>query len=129
MATLSIAIVTYRPDIELLARCLKSLHTASEFARRKERLSGISLVLVDNSSNPQIRDKLSELLNTTTNPPWDKAQVLATPSNLGYGGAHNLAITKTHAEYHLVLNPDVLLEDDALHNALQFMENHPDFRN
>ena len=69
MATLSIAIVTYRSDIELLARCLESLPTASDFARRKERLPGISLVLVDNSTNPQIRDKLSELLNTTTNPP------------------------------------------------------------
>jgi len=124
VATLSIAIVTFRPDIELLARCLESLHTAAEFARRKERLSGISLVLVDNSANLQIRDKLSELLNTTTNLPWIKAQVLATPSNLGYGRAHNLAITHTHAEYHLVLNPDVLLEEDALQNALQFMEQH-----
>ena len=124
MATLSIAIVTYRPDIELLARCLESLHTASEFARRKECLSGISLVLLDNSTNPQICDRLSELLYTTTNPPWETAQVLATPGNLGYGRAHNLAITNTHAKYHLVLNPDVLLEEDAIHNALQFMEQH-----
>ena len=76
----------------MLAQCLESIHTAYGFARRKECLSSISVVLVDNSTNPQTQDKLSELLNTTTNPPWDKAQVLATPSNLGYGMAHNLAI-------------------------------------
>ena len=122
MATLSIAIVTFRPDITLLSRCLKSLHVASDFARQTEELSDISLVLVDNSTDPQVRDKLNELLNGTTNRPLDTAQILATQSNLGYGGAHNLAITDTHAEYHLVLNPDVLLEEDTLHNALLFMD-------
>jgi len=126
MTTLSIAIVTYLPDIALLSRCLKSLHAASDFARQTEELSSTSLLLVDNSTDPQVRNTLNELLEVTINRPWDTAQVLATQSNLGYGGAHNLAITDTHAEYHLVLNPDVLLEDDALHNALQFMEQHPD---
>ena len=126
MATLSIAIVTYLPDIALLSRCLKSLHAASDFAMRTGELSGISLVLVDNSTNPQTHDKLNELLNGTMNRPWDAAQVLATQCNLGYGQAHNLAIKNTLTEYHLVLNPDVLLEEEALHNALQFMEQHPD---
>ena len=63
MATLSIAIVTYLPDIALLSRCLKSLHAASDFAMQTGELSGFSLVLVDNSTNPQTHDKLNELLN------------------------------------------------------------------
>ena len=126
MATLSIAIVTYLPDIRLLSRCLVSLQRASDFARQTQELSGNSLVLVDNSTDPKVRNQLNELLNGATNPPWDTVQVLATQSNLGYGRAHNLAIKDTHAEYHLILNPDVLLEEDALHNALQFMEQHPE---
>jgi len=126
VTTLAIAIVTYRPDLGLLARCLDSLSAASRLARKTEQLSGASLILIDNSNDPVIFKHLNELLEDTKSPSWETPRVLATESNLGYGRAHNLAIAETSADYHLVLNPDVILEVDALQQALQFMEAHPD---
>jgi GT2 family glycosyltransferase len=38
---------------------------------------------------------------------------------------HNLALASS-ADYHLILNPDVLLEEPALTHALEFLEANPD---
>ncbi|APR37488.1 glycosyl transferase [Paraburkholderia sp. SOS3] len=46
--------------------------------------------------------------------------------NVGYGRGHNLAIVQARSEYHLVLNPDVDLDRDALIDALDFLETHPE---
>jgi GT2 family glycosyltransferase len=126
VATLSIAIVTYQPEIRQLTLCLKGLHAASGYARETELLSAMNLNLVDNSTDPKIRDKLRELLHDIWNSPSDTTTVITPLKNLGYGVANNLAIKETRSDYHLVLNPDVLLEEDAIYNALRFMEQHPE---
>src|SRR5690606_10708832 len=46
------------------------------------------------------------------------------PSNPGFGSGQNRALS-TAGRYHLVLNPDVEIEPDALEKALDFMQNHP----
>ena len=124
MATLSIAIVTYRPDKALLTRCLRSLHAAANYAMQKQHLPEIDLKLIDNSTNPQICGNLQGLLHGIWDRPADHIQVVATKKNFGYGLAHNLALAETNTDYHLVLNPDVLLDESTLDNALRFMEQH-----
>ncbi|WP_256482675.1 glycosyltransferase family 2 protein [Aeromonas encheleia] len=47
------------------------------------------------------------------------------PDNPGFGAGHNLAIA-TASEYHLIINPDLEVAPDALQNALEFMEQHPE---
>ncbi|HET9765101.1 MAG TPA: glycosyltransferase family 2 protein, partial [Casimicrobiaceae bacterium] len=47
-------------------------------------------------------------------------------TNIGYGSAHNLVMHGGNTHYHLVLNPDVELEPDAVIEGLRFMEAHPD---
>lgn len=51
-----------------------------------------------------------------------------TGANIGYGRAHNNSIRKSlgAARYHLVLNPDVSFEPDALKTILDYMEGHRD---
>jgi GT2 family glycosyltransferase len=44
--------------------------------------------------------------------------------NLGYGQGHNLAINKTTANFHLILNPDINLAVDSLSFALRFLRTH-----
>jgi hypothetical protein len=49
--------------------------------------------------------------------------------NLGYGAGHNIAIKKTIKEgaaYHLVLNPDIIVEGDVSDRLLELMENNKD---
>lgn len=45
--------------------------------------------------------------------------------NIGFGRGHNLILEEI-GDYHLILNPDVDLHPDALRQALDFMENHPE---
>ncbi len=46
--------------------------------------------------------------------------------NVGYGRGHNPALLRSGADYHLVLNPDVIMHDDAVYEAIVFMQSHSD---
>ena len=125
MATLSIAIVTYKPDTVLLTRCLQSLCVAIEHAAQAKQLSGVELIIIDNSSDPKIHDEIKAIAYHNWNASREKIQVQTTEANLGYGKAHNLAIRKISTDYHLVLNPDVILMKTSLGNAIHFMKKYP----
>ena len=46
--------------------------------------------------------------------------------NGGYGAGNNISIRRHEdVDYHLVLNPDVLIQEDALTYALAYMESNP----
>jgi GT2 family glycosyltransferase len=46
--------------------------------------------------------------------------------NIGYGPGQNLAMERVTSDYHLILNPDVLLDDDALLESLRYLMGHPE---
>ncbi|HYQ71071.1 MAG TPA: glycosyltransferase family 2 protein [Gammaproteobacteria bacterium] len=122
MTTLSISIVTYHPDMVLLSRCIESLDSALGYASTAGVISGYSLTLIDNSIDSRVRNDIAELLDELWHQPGNKPQLVTTASNLGYGLAHNLGIKASKMDYHLLLNPDVLFDKPALHNAIQFMK-------
>jgi GT2 family glycosyltransferase len=46
--------------------------------------------------------------------------------NIGYGAGHNLAILRAGSDYHLVLNPDVIIAREALVEGLAYLDSHPE---
>ena len=124
MASLSISIVTYRQKQDPLRECLGSLGHAVDFARQQGSIQDCSLTVIDNSTDKNIHDELGKLLTSAWQLPGTVPQLLEMQRNLGYGMAHNLAITASTMDYHLVLNPDVVLDREALHNAVGFMQAH-----
>lgn len=124
MASLSISIVTYRQEPGPLRECLGSLCGAIDYARQQGSMTDCSLTIIDNSTDTSIHDELGKLLDTAWQLPGTVPQLLPTQRNLGYGMAHNLAITVSAMDYHLVLNPDVVLDREALHHAVGFMQAH-----
>jgi len=40
--------------------------------------------------------------------------------NIGYGAAHNLAIRRADSDFHLILNPDVLIDKATFVEACRF---------
>ena len=122
--SLSISIVTYLPEEGPLRECLVSLGKAIDYARQQGSITDISLTVIDNSTDTHIHEELGKLLDTAWRLPGAVPQLLPTQRNLGYGMAHNLAITASAMDYHLVLNPDVVLQCEALHNAVVFMQTH-----
>ena len=53
-------------------------------------------------------------------------------ANMGYGKAHNIAIRKSIEQglpYHIILNPDIIIEKGALEKLTDYMEQHPEVGN
>lgn len=52
-------------------------------------------------------------------------RLIAGHGNVGFGRGHNLALDRI-GRHHLVLNPDIEIDPEALAAALAFMQAHPD---
>lgn len=124
MSSLTISIVTYAPDLALLARVLEHLGCALRHAHRQGCLTAIRLALVDNGPGSDWREPLWQVLTAATLPA--AVELLSGHGNVGYGAGHNLALRVLTGDLHLILNPDVLLEEEALSAGLAFLAAHPE---
>jgi GT2 family glycosyltransferase/2-polyprenyl-3-methyl-5-hydroxy-6-metoxy-1,4-benzoquinol methylase len=151
LPSLSIAIVTHAPDLTLLATVLERLDRALRHARQRKLVDEARLVVVDNGPGTEGRESLQRLLKEAALPAT--VDLVSGHGNVGYGAGHNLALLRvadslipnpghSHSPlggegwgggggrppdaYHLILNPDVLLEEDALSEGLAFLAAHPE---
>jgi GT2 family glycosyltransferase len=118
---LSVSVVVYRPDIAELASTLASLGLACEALHTKRPGLPVAVYLVDNGGLPDVRASLDALHALDVS-----STILTGHGNIGYGRGHNLAIERAASRYHLVLNPDIDLDRDALIRAFEFFEAHSD---
>jgi GT2 family glycosyltransferase len=123
---LSVSIVIFRPDAVLLAATLESVVIA--FAELKSRLPGTEgrIFLVDNADASEGVSARRVLLDKGLPTQALAIEVIEGHGNVGYGRGHNLAFHRSDATYHLVLNPDVRMDRDALWSALTFLDAHPE---
>ncbi|MBK8536006.1 MAG: glycosyltransferase family 2 protein [Candidatus Competibacteraceae bacterium] len=119
-----ISIVTYAPDLALLATVLDHLGRALRHASRLELPTEARLILVDNGPGTTWRQPLQQMLDAAALPA--RVDLLSGHGNIGYGAGHNLALNLGDSAYHLILNPDVWLKQDALSEGLAFLTVHPD---
>jgi len=107
---LTISVVTFNPNFAELEKTLMSLKIALHgFAD-----ATFSIRVVDNSDSNQVASFLTQ--NYSELP----LELIQGQGNIGFGRAHNIALQKM-GEFHLILNPDIQLAQDALVNALDFM--------
>ena len=118
-ASLSVSVVTYGPDMKLLRDTLQSLSAAISAAQAAGSLSAGSIEVVDNGPGVEWAGPLKELALRFN------ARVVSGHGNVGYGRGHNIALLASKAEFHLVLNPDVIVDERAIDEALRFMAAHP----
>jgi GT2 family glycosyltransferase len=118
---LSISVVVYRPDLAELTSTLASLGAACEVVHASRPGLPVTLYLVDNGGLPDVRAVLDALRARGVT-----STILTGHGNVGYGRGHNLAIEQATSRYHLVLNPDIDLDRDALVRALDFFEANQD---
>jgi hypothetical protein len=117
--SLSVSVVTHAPVLPVLAETLETLGVALARAREEGGLATSEVSVVDNGPGTRWVEKLEELGRPLG------ARVLTGHGNLGYGAGHNRALLASRADYHLVLNPDVALAPQAVHEALRYMAEHP----
>ena len=114
---LSASIVLYQTNLTPLKKVIDSY-----FACKSEALQ---LFLVDNSPT----DALKEVL---TMYPDKEIHYIFNNENMGYGKAHNIAIKKSMEQglpYHIVLNPDIVIQEGALEKLTFYMNEHPEVGN
>jgi GT2 family glycosyltransferase len=125
-ATLTVSIVTYRPDLVLLDKTLRTLATALGVARQEGLLRGANVALIDNTGVRATAAAVVKLGKECFRDTGVTMTYLHGHANIGYGTAHNLVMHGGSTNYHLVLNPDVELAADALASALRFFAAHAD---
>jgi GT2 family glycosyltransferase len=124
-ASLSVGVVVYHSDLPLLARTLRSLATAVDAARIEGLLDAVAVSVVDNGSTDAAA--LDETARASLPPERGIiTDIRRGQGNVGYGRGHNIALEGSAADYHLILNPDAIVEPDAIAEALRFLRANPD---
>jgi len=115
-ARFSATVVTFHPDAALLARAMRSLAQAIAQARALALVAEARVFVVDNGdqgSEACARDAAKALEAAGI-----AVEVVSGHGNVGYGRANNLVLAKLDSDFHLVMNPDVELQPDALVAAI-----------
>ena len=103
---LTIVIVTFKSD-EKIINCLKSIST------------NIPVIVVENSDNKDFKKKIE---NISTN-----INCILVGNNNGYSVANNIGLKFVKTKYALILNPDTILDKDAIKNFFLTKEKVKDF--
>ena len=109
MKKITVVIVSYKVK-DYLCQCLLSL-------RRALVSIDAEVCVVDNHSDDGTVDFLREN--------FPEIKVIASPQNLGFARANNLAIRQTESEFVLLLNPDTFVGEQTIRQSLAFMDEHP----
>lgn len=105
---------------ETTFRCIKSLLNI-------DNIDSVKIYVVDNGSKLVNREKLRKFLSEIRE--RCSLEFIQSEVNLGFGCGNNLAIReimKTNLKYIWLLNNDTLLEKDALHKMLDFLDENND---
>ncbi len=110
MTDLTIAIVSYNAREEL-AQCLESIYAST-------RLPAFEVIVTDNAST----DGTLEMLAAR----FPQVRVIASPENLGFGGAGNLCWREAKSSLVLFLNSDTVVSDRALDRLVEVARARPE---
>jgi GT2 family glycosyltransferase len=108
--SLNISIVCYNNSVHQIENLIDSID--SSYLNK--------IFIVDNSPNSTLGEKLSNL----------KVEYIKTVRNIGFGSGHNIALKHSLAnnvEYHLVLNPDIILDGLDLDDLVNRIHDDKDF--
>ena len=120
---LTVSIVVYKSDPLWFAGTLSSLSKSIDYAKSRRDDLQCELYIVENDTVGQRNLKQAEmLLRSHHYESFDDIVVRTASKNLGYGSGHNLALSDSLSDYHLVLNPDVALGERSILTALDYLE-------
>lgn len=106
---ISVSIVTFHTPMEMLKATLESLHACS---------LPLDVVVVDNTPGDEYFSALQKLENI---------RCIKSKANGGYGSGHNIALkAASDAPYHLILNPDVIIQTGCLETLVATLEKESD---
>jgi len=103
---LTVVIVTFRSESKILD-CISSIGGLAE------------IIVVENSNNINFKKKLEN--------EFSNLKCILTGENLGYATANNIGLRSVKTKYALVLNPDTIIDKNAIKRFLESAEKFKDF--
>ena len=94
---ISVIIVSFKSDY-IIQKCINSID--------KE----IEIIVVDNSNNTEFKKGIEDKYNNV--------RCILSARNIGMGAGNNIGIKNTNKDFALILNPDVVLEKDAINQMI-----------
>ena len=79
----------------------------------------VKIIVVENSNDENLKNEICSK--------YKNIECILSKENLGYGNANNLALSKTNTNYALIVNPDVVLSNNALKNFFLTVKKIPNF--
>ena len=119
------SIVVYRSELPILRATVESLLLAIDTACKGGQLQSAAIDLVHNAQASADFTALADALAGKAQAANVAFRLLEGHGNVGYGCGHNLSITQATSDWHLVLNPDVMLSPECLLQGLQFLRDNP----
>ncbi len=108
--SVSISIVHYdTPD--LLLRCLTALS-------RSEGIESYEVRVVDNGSPRFDPETYAAIL--------PNLEIIQNPENRGFAAASNQGLRASRGRFVLLLNPDTIVEPDAIAHVVEYLDSHPE---
>ncbi len=98
---LTIVIVTYRTNSEILNNCINSID------------SSVKILIVENSSDENFKREMEKK--------YKNVQVILANKNLGYGAGNNLGFKNLKTRYGLISNPDIVYEKNFFVNLKEYL--------
>ena len=112
---LTVTIVVYN-DTEAAEMAVRSIEEQTAVSVSKE------IFIVDNGAAEfgEKREKFRSFLAG-----YEDVRYVPAEKNIGYGAANNLVLPELDSDYHAIVNPDILLREDAFSLLIAFMNAHP----
>ncbi len=125
--SLSVGIVTYKSSKEVLADTLEALARAVQYAQEGGFIGKVNFFFVDNGPGTQLAPLL-EAMTQENKLSGDIAsyRIISGQGNVGFGRGHNLVLAESRSDFHLILNPDVCMDEMALAHSVNFLVEHDD---
>ena len=103
---ITIVINTFKSD-DKINHCLNSID------------KNFKVIVVENSANKNFKNHIEKN--------YSNVECILTGENLGYAKGNNLGLSKVVSQYALILNPDAMLEKEAINNFLIIADKVKDF--
>lgn len=111
MLDIIIAIVTFNNE-RSIKKCIESILTHLDY-----NLS-YKLYIIDNNSS----DNTLNIVRSIS----DKIMIINNTKNIGFGAGHNKLLGIIDSRYHLVVNPDIVIENNCIQEMTGYMDKNTD---
>lgn len=119
--SLSVSIVCFNSAEPELRALVASILDSVANLKQTYSLSAIPVYLIDNSENENLSMEVIADYKQQAVGLGVEFRLLHGQGNIGYGSAHNLPLEKIDSDFHLLLNPDVIIEKECLASGITFM--------